>query len=339
MESETLPTTFSGPGLVDLQLNGYAGFDFNALPEAWTGEAAAAVRAALRRRGVSVALPTLITDAPERLVARARAYARLLQSDPELASTFPRLHVEGPFLAPDDGPRGAHPREHCRTPGELPDLLDRLQEASGGRVGILTLAPELPGALELIERAARSGVCVAIGHTQATPEQLGAAVAAGARMSTHLGNGSHQMLPRLANYVQAQLARDELHASFIADGHHLPWYTLKNFLRAKGTARSILVTDAVAPADAPPGVYRLGEAEIVATVEGRVQRPGQDNLAGSALTLDRAVVAVALHCGVPFGEAWAMASSRPAALVGLEVPAPVSVRVSPDGFTLDTAAA
>jgi N-acetylglucosamine-6-phosphate deacetylase len=328
----TLPPMHRGPGLVDLQLNGYAGFDFNAPAEGWSAEQLHRVRAALRRRGVAVALPTLITDDTSRMLDRARRYAQLVQQSAELAATFPRLHVEGPFICAEEGPRGAHPLAHCRTPRQHPDFLRRLREASGDRVGIITLAPELPGALELIAEGAEAGICMAIGHTSAAPGQIAEAVEAGARMSTHLGNGSHQLLPRLANYVEAQLAEDRLFASFIADGHHLPWYTLQNFVRAKTPGRSVLVTDAVSPADAPPGVYRLGDEEIVASDDGRVQKPGQPNLAGSALTLDRAVINVALHCGVPFVEAWKMASTRPAALLGMPVPDEVAVRVAADGF-------
>ena len=327
-----LPEKHSGPGLVDLQLNGYAGFDFNSAPQAWTAEAFHAVAEALARRGVVAALPTLITASSDGLTARARAYAAIVERAPELETVFPRLHVEGPFISSEDGPRGAHPAAHCRTPRSVPDLLERLQEASGDRIGILTLAPELPGALELIATATEQGICVAIGHTQASPEVIREAVQAGARMSTHLGNGSHQVMPRLANYVQAQLAEDGLFASFIADGHHLPWYTLKNFIRAKRPERCVLVTDAISGADAPPGRYPLGEEEVVVSADLRVQKPGALNLAGSALTLDRAVVNVATWCGVAFSEAWEMASSRAAGIAGLDPPRWVSVKVSTEGF-------
>ena len=326
------PARFSGPGLVDLQVNGYAGFDFNSAPEGWSASDFRRVGEAMGRRGVVAALPTLISAPCDRLVAAARGYARVLADAPELERTFPRLHVEGPFLSPDDGPRGAHAAGACTTPAAQPDFLERMREASGDRLGLLTLAPELPGALGLIAAATAARVCVAIGHTSASVEQIAAAVDAGARMSTHLGNGSHQMLPRLANYVQAQLAEDRLAASFIADGHHIPWYTLQNFLRAKGFSRAILVTDAVAAADAPPGRYPLGEREVEATAAGRVQLPGQPNLAGSALSLDRAILGVVRHCGVPFAAAWEMASSRPAALVGLAPPAAVTVEVLAGGF-------
>jgi N-acetylglucosamine-6-phosphate deacetylase len=327
----TLPTAHRGPGLVDLQVNGYAGFDFNSRPESWAPGEFLRVRAALAERGVVAALPTFITDDAERLIARAAAYARLLRENPELEATFPKLHIEGPFISPEDGPRGAHPLAHCRAPRDLPDLVDRLREASGDRIGILTLAPELRGALELISRAAEQGVCVAIGHTAAEPVVLAEAVAAGARMSTHLGNGSHWVLPRHENYLQAQLAEDGLVASFIADGHHLPWYVLKNFLRAKTPARSVLVTDAISAAGAGAGRFTLGDDEVEVSAELRVTRPGKPGFAGSALTLDRAVINTAVHGGVSFEESWAMASTRPAALVGLGSLPEVEVAVGAEG--------
>ncbi|HEX6923829.1 MAG TPA: hypothetical protein VF167_00260 [Longimicrobiaceae bacterium] len=329
--SDLLPHRFSGPALLDLQVNGYGGFDFNSDPATWAAADFRRVRDGLAGRGVAVVLPTLITAPTDRLVAAARRYREILREDPELEPNFPRLHLEGPFISPEDGPRGAHPRESCALPVEQPDLVWRVMEESGGRVGLVTLAPELPGALELVERLSEAGIVVAIGHTAASAECLDAAVRAGARLSTHLGNGSHQMLPRLDNYVQAQLGDDRLAASFIADGHHVPWYTLKNFLRAKTAARSILVSDSVAAADAPPGRYSIGDAVVEATPSGRVQVPGQPNLAGSSLTLDRAVVNVATHCGFGFEEAWAMASTTPAALLGLTPPREVEVEVSAEG--------
>lgn len=327
-----IPQRHTGPGLVDLQVNGYAGFDFNGDSASWTVEDWTAVQAALARRGVVRALPTFITDAPARMIARARAYARLLDEAPDLAETFPRLHIEGPFIAPEDGPRGAHPRAYCTTPEAVPDLLRALQDASGGRVALLTLAPEVPGALGLIEAAAAQGVTVALGHTAADAATLDAAVAAGARLSTHLGNGSHQTLPRLDNYVQRQLADDRLLASFIADGHHIPFPTLQNFIRAKTPGRTILVTDAMAAADVGPGTYTLGGEAVVVDEALRVAKPGQPNLAGSALTLDRAVLNVVRHGIVSFEDAWAMASTRPAVLIGLPEPPAVTVRVEADGF-------
>lgn len=335
LHESRIPRHYRGPGLVDLQLNGYAGHDFNGDAASLRPELFLDVRGALRRRGVVAALPTFITDEAERMVARAKAFHAVLTGRAELEETFPGLHVEGPFISGEDGPRGAHPRAFCRFPRDLPVLFDRLREASGDRIRLLTLAPELPGALDLIAKASEAGCRVAIGHTRATRDRLLEAVDAGAVLSTHLGNGSHLELPRTDNYVQAQLAEDRLFASFIADGHHMPFYTLKNFLRAKSPARSILVTDAMAAADAGPGRYELAGEPVVVSSDLRVHKPGQANLSGSALTLDRAVLNVAMQCDLPFESAWKMASTRPASLIGCPDPMSVTVTVSESGFRLD----
>lgn len=329
---EALPDRHTGPALLDLQLNGYAGFDFNSDPDRWSVADLERVGARLRHRAVGAALPTLITAPAERLVAAASRYAELLRDQPLLAEVFPRLHIEGPFISPEDGPRGAHPLQHCSSPRRLPHLLARLRDASGDRIGILTLAPELPGALRLIEEAIEAGICVALGHTAAPAARIDEAVAAGASLSTHLGNGSHLVLPRLDNYVQRQLADDRLMASFIADGHHVPWGTLQSFLRAKTLERSILVTDAIAAADAAPGIHTLGALRVEAGKDGVARVPGQPNLAGSALTLDRAVINVTRHCGVPFADAWLLASRNPARLLGVAPLSDVTVQVDEQGM-------
>lgn len=320
-----------GPGLIDLQVNGYAGVDFNGPPTSLTRDALHHAAESMRRRGVVGCAITLITDEHAAMAARARRLADLLDADAALAGCYVALHVEGPFISPEDGPRGAHPREHTTTPADAPDLLPQLRDAGRGRVRIVTLAPELPGATEAIRWLADQGIVPAIGHTAATVAQLDAAVRAGARFSTHLGNGSHDLLPRLDNYVQAQLADDRLAASFIADGVHMPLFTLRNFLRAKGPALSILVTDAVAAADAPAGRYAIGSVAVESDGR-RVQRADGTSLAGSSLTLDRAVLNAYRHASLLLEQAWAMASRNPARLLGLADPPPVTVRVGEESF-------
>ena len=290
------------------------------------------IREKMAARGVLVSLPTYITASPERLEANCRAYAKLVEGDAELAAAFPKLHIEGPFISAEEGPRGAHPLEHAIDPADAPDLMKRLHEASGGRLGIVTLAPELPGALELIGWCKEQGIVSAAGHCNAAAAEIRAAVEAGLVMSTHLGNGSHQMLPRLDNYIQAQLSEDGLYASFIADGHHVPFYTLKNFVRAKGIERTVLVSDAIMAADMGPGTYKLGDFEVVVSEALRCTKAGHAGLAGSALTMDLGVINTTLYTDASFEEAWAMASTRPAALVGLEVPPDVTVAVDEGGF-------
>jgi len=327
------PVSAAGPGLVDLQVNGYAGLDFNGPAERLTVEAVRGACERMARRGVVAILATVTTDAVSRICSRLARLASLRTQDELIASMIAGFHVEGPLINPEEGPRGAHPPEHAITPADEPRLLERLQEAGAGMVRLLTLAPELPGAMELIAQASEAGVTVGLGHHAATPEVIDQAVRAGARMSTHLGNGSHAMLPRLDNYIEHQLADDRLAAGFIADGHHIPFPTLKNFLRAKQPKRSVLVTDAVAAADMAPGSYGEGSRQRTLGPDGAVRLKGTPYLAGSALTLDKAILNVARHCDVSFETAWRMASTQPAKLTGLAKPARVEVRITDDGFT------
>lgn len=309
------------PGFVDLQVNGYAGVDLNG--EGLTDEAVAAMVQALWPTGAVLIFPTLVTGPFERLARAARTLAGFIESGPHAgpaarraAASLAGIHLEGPYISPEDGPRGAHDRRFVRPPDW--EEFCCLQEVAGGHIRLVTLAPELPGALPFIEKAVASGVTVAIGHTGAPTETIQAAVGAGARLSTHLGNGAHAVLRRHPNYIWDQLAADELYASFIADGFHLPAAVLKSFVRAKGVHRSILVTDAVAVAGQPPGVYRTLGMEVEVTPEGRVRLRGTDFLAGSGLRLDEAVNQAMALAGVSLAEAVAMVTENPARLMGLE---------------------
>ncbi|MCK4625635.1 MAG: amidohydrolase family protein [Phycisphaerae bacterium] len=323
----------AGPGLVDLQVNGYAGVDFNdSKVERLTLDGVRAAFETMRRCGVVSVLVTIVTGPIEQMVARVVRMAELRKADELLSSMIAGFHIEGPFISSEDGPRGAHPLEHVTTPKDLPDLLGQFQNASGRCVRLLTLAPELPGAMELITDASADGVVVALGHHKADAETIDRAVEAGAKMCTHLGNASHYTLPRLDNYVQRQLADDRLSAGFIADGHHIPFPTLKNFLRAKTPQRSVLVTDAIMAANMPPGAYGIGDVTCQVHENGFVSHDDSPSLAGSVLTMDRAVINVARHCDVPFETAWAMASTQPAELIGLSVPEKIEVDVTDEGF-------
>jgi N-acetylglucosamine-6-phosphate deacetylase len=253
---------------------------------------------------VTRCLPTLITSSFERFAASARVLSRL--SSPAIAG----IHMEGPYLSPQDGARGAHPREHVKD-ASLDDF-KRRQDAADGRIKLVTLAPETAGALPLIEHLVASDVRVAIGHTAATPGQIADAVAAGATLATHLGNGCAQMLPRHPNVIWELLAADAVFASLIVDGHHLPPATVKAMMRAKGAARTILVTDAVAAAGCAPGTYTLGGVESELSADGRVSLPGTPYLAGSALTLDRAIANTVRFTGLSIDAAINMASTIPA---------------------------
>ena len=180
--------------------------------------------------------------------------------------------MEGPYISPEDGFRGAHPRA-CVVAPSLDDFARR-QDAADGHIRLVTVAAEVPGVLPVIESIVASGVRVALGHTNATTGQIADAVNAGATMSTHLGNGCPAVLPRHPNVIWDQLATDALHASFIVDGHHLPPSTVRAMVRAKGVERCMLVTDAMMAAGAAPGVYRLGELEVIASPVGTGRRSG-----------------------------------------------------------------
>ncbi|HWQ32468.1 MAG TPA: amidohydrolase family protein [Blastocatellia bacterium] len=297
------------PGFFDLQVNGFAGVDFND-PQT-SAEQVQHALAAMRLTGVTRLLPTLITSSSASFARCARTLVNI--SDPAIAG----IHMEGPYISPVDGPRGAHPRQHVATASV--DDFRRRQEAAAGRIVLVTLAPEVEGAIELIEYLAASGIRAAIGHTAASPEQIRAAISAGATLSTHLGNGCANLLPRHPNFIWEQLAADELCASFIADGHHLPPATVKAMLRAKTLSRSILVTDAIAAAGCAPGTYILGETTVELSANGRVAEPGKAWLAGSALTMDRAVENTVKFTGLPIEEVLPLASTQPAAFIGQPV--------------------
>jgi N-acetylglucosamine-6-phosphate deacetylase len=296
------------PGFFDLQVNGFAGVDFN--DPGTNGEAIAGALDRMRATGVTRCLPTFITSSLEEFTACVRAVTA--SQHPSVAG----IHMEGPYLSPEDGARGAHRRAHV-APARIDDF-ERRQEICGGGIRLVTLAPEVPGAIALVEHLVESGVRVAIGHTAATPAQIADAVKAGASLATHLGNGCAQMLPRHPNVIWELLAADEVHASLIVDGHHLPPSTVKAMVRAKGLGRTILVTDAIAAAGCAPGTFTIGEVTCALTEDGRVSLPGTPYLAGSALTMDKAIQNSVRFAGVTLEEAAAMASSNAARFLGLE---------------------
>jgi N-acetylglucosamine-6-phosphate deacetylase len=298
---------YIAPGFVDLQVNGFAGVDYNS-PIAPVEEIARSIRA-MFSTGVTRFFPTVITGAPEDMLGALKNLARARATLPE-GPAMEAFHVEGPHISPHDGPRGAHPARWVRPPDI--EEFRRWQDAAQGNVRLVTLSPEWPEATRYIERIAREGVVTSLGHTRATREQIADAVRAGATLSTHLGNGADAVLPRHPNYIWEQLAEDKLAASFIVDGHHLPESFLRVALRAKGIERSILVTDAVMPALCAPGNYRLGEVDVELKDDQRVVLKGGTRLAGSSLRMDAAISNVMRFAGVSLTEAIAMATVNPA---------------------------
>jgi N-acetylglucosamine-6-phosphate deacetylase len=294
------------PGFLDLQLNGFGGVDFN--DPAVAPDAVSGALEKLEATGVTRCLPTVITSSLEDFAACARAV--VASGHPAVAG----LHMEGPYISPVDGPRGAHPRAWVCEPSE--DDFGRRQDAAEGRIRLVTLAPEVPGALRLIEHLVRLGVRVAIGHSGASNEAIADAVSAGATMSTHLGNGCPDILPRHRNALWTQLAEDRLVAGLIVDGIHLPPEMVKTMVRAKTKERCILVTDAVTCAGCPPGDDRLGPLEVTLSPEGQVWSRTSGTLAGSSLLLPNAVANACRFAGLSIEEALPLASTHPAAYLG-----------------------
>lgn len=301
-------------GFIDLQVNGYLGSDAN------SDEVDADVILSLTNKmlalGVTTFLPTVITASEIKIIRALRAIADARRAYPMVAHAIPFVHVEGPFISPNDGPRGAHDREHVR-PASL-DEFERWQAACGDLVGMVTLSPHDDTALEFISALAAKGIVVALGHSDATPAQIHAAAHAGATLSTHLGNGLGSPLPRHPNLLWAQLADDRLTATFIADGHHLPTDTLKSMLRAKTVNRSILVSDVVSLGGMPVGLYQAdvgGAVEV--TSDGRViSANGGGFLAGAYRALPVGIAHAASIDGVSLGGAIQMATENPGHFVG-----------------------
>ena len=294
---------YVAPGFIDIQVNGFAGVDFND-PRVSYDEIGRALRAQ-RATGVTRCYPTVITGASEEMEAALRNLARAkeLLSEGESIEGF---HVEGPHIGIEDGPRGAHPKHWVRKPDF--DEFRRWQDATNGAIRIVTLSPEWPEAPGYIEQIVGQGTVASIGHTAASAQQIGDAVSAGATLSTHLGNGAHAVMRRHPNYLWDQLAEDRLMADFIVDGIHIGAAFLKTALRAKGIERSVLVTDASAPAGAKPGRYYLGEQAVDLTEDNRVVLTGTEKLAGSALSMDRAIENVTRIVGVSLADAVRMAT-------------------------------
>jgi N-acetylglucosamine-6-phosphate deacetylase len=297
---------FIAPGFVDLQVNGFAGVDFNS-PTASHEDIERAITA-IFSTGVTRFFPTVITGEPSAMLAALRNLAAARAALPQ-GPAIEAIHVEGPHISPEDGPRGVHPKEWVRPPDF--SEFQRWQDAAQGCVRLVTLSPEWPQASRYIEQITELGVVAAIGHTRATPAQLRDAVSAGATLSTHLGNGAGSRT-RTEDFIEYQLSEPRLAASFIVDQHHLPGDFLRRALDLKGADRSILVTDAVAPAMCQPGPYMLGSVAVELREDDRVTLRHADRLAGSSLRMDRAIANVMSRASVGLAQAVTMASTNPA---------------------------
>lgn len=324
------------PGLIDLQVNGYNGFDVNERnPRQKT---IFGLVDALQRIGVTSVVPTLITAPADQLLASLATIADARKASSDIAHAIPYVHVEGPFLSDQDGPRGVHDPRHIRPPDVTE--VSRWQRASDGLVGMITISPHWPDSDAFIRSVNGIGIHVAIGHTHATSGQVHQAVAAGATVSTHLGNGAHATLPRHPNYVWAQLADDNLRVGLIADGHHLPADTFKAMVRAVGLDRAHLVSDATAMAGMAPGRYRTAVGGTVdLSSDGRLSHVGSPYLAGAARSLNECA-AIATSLGdLRLDQALLLATRNPGRLLRRGEPARgiLAVGAAADLMTFDFA--
>lgn len=304
------------PQLVDLQINGRAGIDF--LDPNLSPERVAEFARGLADDGVGAALATVTTQSFDRITKGLSTILAACQQDAATARRIVGVHLEGPYLSPLDGPRGAHPLAEIRPPSI--EEFSKWQELAGGLIRLVTVSPEHPGTAAFIRTLVKQGIVVSLGHLSATKEQIAEAVDAGASMSTHLGNGAHGQLPRHPNYLWTQLAEDRLTASIIADGHHLPDDVLRCFVRCKGVERIVAVSDMTGLGGMPPGRYDqtpLGAVEVLD--DGKLVVAGQRQfLAGAALPLWRAIEKLTRATDLSLAQAIDACSVRPARLIGVD---------------------
>ena len=316
--SKKLPgedTIFLAPGLFDNQVNGFAGVSFSFGNSDLTMEGIEKATQELWKFGITSYMPTLTTNSKEVLVNNFKILSEAV-GNTKLLGSIPGFHLEGPYINPEDGYRGAHPKQYVR----LPDWNEFLEmyKASGGKILQVTLAPEMEGAMDFIGKCRDLGIIVAVGHHNATKNIVDEAVRKGAKISTHLGNGCANMINRHVNPLWPQLANDSLMVSLICDGFHLLPEEIKVFYDVKGRERTIITSDVTSYASLPPGEYKTQTGEsIELTKEGKLFYPAQNVLYGSASPITYGVGNMMKVTGCSLADAVKMASTNPAALYGL----------------------
>ncbi len=301
-------TRNASAGFFDLQVNGFAGVDFNA--DGLTAAQLHRACASLARGGVASILATIITDRLELMQRRLRRLIELRERDELSRRIIAGIHIEGPFINQQAGYRGAHPRAHIR-PADV-DEMKLLLDAAGGLARIVTLAPECDTRLKVTKLLARSGVRVAAGHCNSTIAQLHGSQDAGLTMFTHLGNGCPMQMHRHDNIIQRVLSLPEpLWVTFVADGAHIPYFALGNYIRLAGMERTIIVTDAVAPAGLGPGRYTLGTQKLLIGRDMTTLTPDGSHFAGSCMTMAKAFANLKKHVGLSDRDARRLTCTNP----------------------------
>jgi N-acetylglucosamine-6-phosphate deacetylase len=300
------------PGLVDLQVNGFRGVDFSG--DALTEVGFARACRDLLNAGTTAFLPTLITS-PAAIYERNLPMIAKVIARQEFQERVPGIHLEGPFLSPQEGARGAHNAEWVRKPDVT--YLEKLIALAQGKVKLLTLAADQDGAEKLARYATNHGIPVSLGHHMADERDLERLVTVGAKALTHLGNGTPALLARHQNPIWAGLANDDLAAMIIADGHHLPAALLKTIIRAKGPERCIVVSDAAPLAGLSPGEYDSMGAKVRLEANGKLYNPATGYMAGSSATILTCANHLASLGIVSPGELIRMCFYNPLRLIGI----------------------
>ena len=302
---------YLAPGLIDIQINGYMGVDFSG-PDLTVEEIKKATKA-LWRVGVTSYFPTIITSDFLRMKKNFTILSKA-KEDPEIGGSLAGFHLEGPYISPVDGFRGAHLEKYTRKPNWQEFLI--LQKAAKNNIRLITVAPELDGAIQFIKKLVDSGVIVSLGHHNGSVSQIKNAVSAGARMATHLGNGCANMINRHNNPIWPQLSNDLITPTLIADGFHLNREEIRTFYKTKGADNTILVSDALDLAGLPPGEYIRGERKLLLT-PNVVKFPDINALAGAASAISKCLEVVMDFTNCSLEDAIKMASLNPAKMFSL----------------------
>jgi N-acetylglucosamine-6-phosphate deacetylase len=332
-ERHDFPGAMLVPAYFDVHFHGSAGSD---VMEATEG-ALNIIGSFLAQHGVGSYFATTVTAPVDTTLKSLSELAKLMGKDLKGARPL-GIHIEGPFIS--HAKRGAHPEHELQQPSVT--LFNRMWEAAEGHIRLMTIAPELPGAMEVIERAVSLGVRVSLGHSNASSEDALRGVQAGATSATHTFNAMRRFDHRDPGILGVVLDRDELFAEIICDGLHVHPTVVRMFWKEKGAERAILITDAMSATGMPDGNYKLGELDV--RVKNGKCIIGEDTLAGSTLTLDRGIRNFAEFTGVDIATAATLATRNPARMAGLDSqvgalapgrPADITV-LSPKGEVIET---
>ena len=310
--TEELP--YVAPGMIDMQVNGYMGRGYT-LPD-FDDQQLYDMVGYLAAAGTTQQTATIVTSPRDRICRNLEVFSNTCAGNRDMAAAIPGIHLEGPFISAEEGPRGAHDPEYIRDP--TIEEFREWQDAASGRICMVTLAPERKGAIEFIEALVDGGVIAAIGHTGATREDIRRAIEAGASYSTHLGNGCHAMIPRHDNYIWEQLAADELYMGIIPDGFHLPPSTMKALARAKGFDKTVLVSDVSRMGGLEPGDYHWGGIQVRVHPDGHLNVIDTPFLAGAGHLLDWSLVKFIRSAGCSLADGLALCTENPAKILGLD---------------------